>query len=96
MAKKLFWEYSEPETDIETGELTGNTLTHTISLSYSYLSGKAVVTIDGSEFNISERPFALKGTEQMFRLGDSAALLRFESGEPTVTVDNKILKPIKK
>ncbi|MBE6593014.1 MAG: hypothetical protein E7642_03365 [Ruminococcaceae bacterium] len=96
MAKKLFWEYSEPETDIETGELTGNTLTHTISLSYSYFSGKAVVTIDGSEFNISERPFALKGTEQMFRLGDSAALLRFESGEPTVTVDNEILKPIKK
>ena len=96
MAKNLFWEYNEPETDIETGELTGNTLTHTISRSYSYLSGKALVTIDGSEFNISERPFALKGTEQMFRLGDSAALLRFEAGEPTVTVDNEIIKPIKK
>ena len=96
MAKKLVWEYSEPETDLETGELTGNTLTHTISLSYSYLSGKAVVTIDGSEFNISERPFALKGTEQVFRLGESAALLKFGSPQPTITVDNETLKPIRK
>ena len=96
MAKKLYWEYSEPETDIETGETTGNIIMHTISLSYSYLSGKAIVEIDGTSFNISERPFSLRGTEQMFRLGESAALLRFESGEPTVTVDNEKLNPIKK
>ena len=95
MAKKLYWEYSEPETDIETGEETGNTVTHTIALTYSYMSGKAVVSIDGTEFNISERPFALKGTEQMFRLGENAAMLRFSSNEPTVTVDNEILTPIK-
>lgn len=96
MAKKLYWEYAEPETDMETGESTGNIITHTISLSYSYLSGKAIVEIDGTSFNISERPFSLRGTEQMFRLGESAALLRFESGEPTVTVDNEKLNPIKK
>lgn len=96
MAKKLYWEYSEPETDIETGEATGNTITHTIALTYSYFSGKAIVEIDGTSFNISERPFSLRKTEQMFRLGESAALLRFESGEPTITVDNEKLSTIKK
>ena len=95
MAKKLYWEYSQAETDIETGETTGNIITHTISLRCSYLSGKAIVEIDGTSFNISERPFSLRGTEQMFRLGESAALLRFESGEPTVTVDNEKLSPTK-
>ena len=94
MAKKYTWEYSEPETDMETGEETGNTLTHTISLTCSYLSGKAIVTIDGTEFDISEKPFSLKGTEQVFRLGDSAAVLRFEKGAPTITVDNEVLAPI--
>ena len=96
MAKKYTWEYSEPETDMETGEETGNTLTHTIALTCSYLSGKAIVTIDGTEFDISEKPFSLKGTEQVFRLGDSAALLRFEKDAPTITVDNEILIPISK
>jgi hypothetical protein len=96
MAKKYIWEYSEPETDMETGEETGNTLTHTIALTCSYLSGKAIVTIDGTEFDISEKPFSLKGTEQVFRLGDSAALLRFEKDAPTITVDNEILAPISK
>ena len=96
MAKKLYWEYSESETDIESGEATGNIITHTLSLSYSYFSGKAIVEIDGASFNISERPFSLRGTEQMFRLGESAALLRFESGEPTITVDNEKLSSIKK
>lgn len=96
MAKKYTWEYLEPETDAETGEETGNTLTHTISLTCSYLSGKAVVTIDGTAFDISEKPFSLKGTEQVFRLGDSAALLRFEKDAPTVTVDNRLLAPLSK
>ena len=95
MAKKINWEYSEPELDLETGEETGNTLTHTISLCYSYVSGKAIVTIDGAEFDISVRPFSLKGTEQVFRLGESAALLRFGKPTPTVTVDNEELKAIK-
>ena len=96
MAKKFYWEYCEDETDAETGEETGNTITHTISLSCSYISGKAIVTIDGTEFDISEKPFSLKGTEQVFRLGDSAAILRFEKGAPTITVNNEILAPISK
>ena len=87
MAKKFYWEYCEYETDAETGEETGNTITHTISLSCSYISGKAIVTIDGTEFDISEKPFSLKGTEQVFRLGDSAAILRFEKDAPTITVN---------
>ena len=95
MAKKINWEYSEPELDFETGEETGNILTHTISLCYSYVSGKAIVTIDGTEFDISVCPFALKGSEQVFRLGESAALLRFGKPTPTVTVDNEELKIIK-
>lgn len=96
MAKKINWEYIEPELDFETGEETGNILTHTISLCYSYVSGKAIVTIDGTEFDISVRPFALKGSEQVFRLGESAALLRFGKPTPTVTVDNEELKEISK
>lgn len=95
MAKKINWEYSEPELDLESGEETGNTLTHTISLTYSYMSGKAIVTIDGTEFDISVRPFSLKGTDQVFRLGESAALLRFGKPTPTVTVDNEELKVIR-
>ena len=54
MAKKINWEYSEPELDLETGEETGNTLTHAISLCYSYVSGKAIVTIDGSESTVKQ------------------------------------------
>lgn len=93
MSKTILWKYNEIETDAETGYETGNTIEHNISLKYSYLSGKAIVTIDGNKFDISERPFALKGTEQIFRLGESAAMLKFEKGTPTVTVDNVILQP---
>ena len=31
MAKKYFWEIPEDETDIETGTLTGKTITHNIN-----------------------------------------------------------------
>lgn len=94
MAKKIYWEYESPEVDFESGEETGKTVTHTITLTYSYMSGKAIVNIDGTDFNISEKPFSLKGTEQMFRLGESAAILRFSKPAPTVTVDNEELKPL--
>ena len=94
MAKKLYFEYVAPELDFETGVETGNTVTHTIALKYSYFSGKAIVIIDGTEFDISVRPFSLKGTEQVFRLGESAALLRFGKPVPTITVDNEQLKPL--
>ena len=92
MAKKINWEYSEPELDFETGEETGNILTHTISLCYSYVSGKAIVTIDGTEFDISTRPLGLRGTSQVFRLGDTPAILDFpKKGDPAVIVDGERL-----
>ena len=97
MAKKYFWEIEEPETDAESGELTGNTVKHSIELTCSYLSGKAIITINGIEFNISEKPFSLKGTSQMFRLGDMPATISFEKkGAPTVTVDGNRIEGTKK
>jgi YbbR domain-containing protein len=49
---------------------------------------KAVITIDGDEYDISVKPFALRGTSQIFRLGEQAAVIDFpKKGEPTVTVD---------
>lgn len=92
MAKKYYWEIEEPETDIETGEPTGNMLTHKLELVCSYFSGKAIITIDGNKFDISEKPFRLAGTEQMFRLGDMPAIISFvKKGEPTVTVDGTVI-----
>ena len=46
---------------------------HNVSLVYSYLTGKAIVTIDGSEFDISVGFMKLRGTNQVFKLGDEAA-----------------------
>ena len=89
MAKKYYWEIEEDETDVESGEPTGNTLTHKVELNCSYLTGKAIISIDGVSFNISEKPFSLRGTEQMFRLGGMPALLSFKGSTPTVTVDNQ-------
>lgn len=94
MAKKYYWEISEEETDIETGELTGNTITHKIELTCSNLTGKILISIDGTEFDISEKPFSLKKVEQMFRLGEMPALIRFDKkGVPNITVDNKLYAP---
>ena len=88
MAKKYYWEIEEPEADAESGELTGNTLTHKVELVCSKITGKAIVTINGTRFDISEKPFSLGGTEQMFRLGDMPAVLSFKKkGVPTITVD---------
>lgn len=91
MAKKYYWEISENETDPETGEATGNIITHKVELVCSNLTGKALITIDGTEFNISEKPFSLKKLEQMFRLGEMPAMIRFDKkGIPNITVDNKL------
>ena len=77
MAKTYNWEYRDEE------EL------HTVKLVCSYLTGKAIVTIDGTEFNISVKPLSLRGTNQVFRLGETAAILDFpKKGEPSVIVDN--------
>ena len=63
------------------------------SLVCSYLTGKAVITIDDSEFDISTRPFGLKGTNQMFRLGDMAAIIDFpKSGEPDIIIDGNYVR----
>ena len=81
MAKKYDWEVKEI---LEEGEEK----LHTVSLTCSMLTGKAVITIDGDEYDISVKPFALRGTSQIFRLGEQAAVIDFpKKGEPTVTVD---------
>lgn len=93
MAKKYYWEVEEPETDMETGEPTGNTLTHKVELKCSKITGKAIVTINGVKFDISEKPFKLAGTEQMFRLGDMPALLSFnKKGAPTITINGQVIE----
>lgn len=93
MAKKYYWEIEEEETDTESGEPTGNMLIHKVELVCSNLTGKAVITINGTKFDISEKPFSLSGTEQMFRLGGMPALLSFKrKGAPTITVDNQVFE----
>ena len=63
---------------------------HTVTLSCSNFTGKAIVTIDGDEYDISVKPFGLKGTNQMFRIGEAPAVLEFpKKGEPTVTVEGR-------
>lgn len=76
MAKKLNWDIKLDESE------------HKVSLVYSMLTGKAVVTIDGDEFDISVGFGKLRGTSQVFRLGDEAALLDFpKKGIPEVYID---------
>lgn len=78
MAKKLKWEIN-----IEGEE-------HTVSLEYAMLFGKAIVEIDGDRFDISTGPFKLRGTSQVFRLGESQAILDFpKTGAPAVIVDGE-------
>ena len=67
MAKKYEWNIDEQVINVETE--VEETVTHKVSLVCSNLTGKAVINIDGDEFDISVRPFGLKGTSQMFRLG---------------------------
>lgn len=63
---------------------------HIVRLTCSNLTGKAIVSIDGDEYDISVKPFGLKGTNQMFRIGECPAVLDFpKKGEPTVTVDGE-------
>ena len=91
MAKKYLWEVTEYTENEENGEK--QEIVHTVSLVCSNLTGKAVITIDGDEFDISVRPFSLKGTNQVFRLGEEAAIIDFpKKGEPTVTVDGESIK----
>ena len=92
MAKKYSWSIDEQVLDVETEE--EKTVTHTVSLVCSNLTGKAIITIDGDEFNISSRPFGLKGTNQVFRLGDMAAIIDFpKSGDPAIIIDGDRVSP---
>ena len=93
MAKTYTWEIKEPEWDEEKDEPTGNEITHNVSLVCSMLTGKAIITIDGDEFNISGKPLSLRGTNQMFRLGAMAAILDFpKKGEPDIVIDGKYVR----
>ncbi len=80
MAKKLDWNISVDGED------------HKVSLEYGMLLGKAIVEIDGDKFDISTGPFKLRGTSQVFRLGESQAILDFpKKGAPAVIVDGERL-----
>ena len=93
MAKKYYWEIEENLIDEENGEPMGTAI-HKISLICSNFSGKAIINIDGKEFNISEKPFSLSGSEQVFRLGEMAAKISFpKKGTPVILIDNKTIKP---
>ena len=84
MSKTYHWEIPE------VAEEGGEELLHTVCLTCSPITGKAVVTIDGTTFNISEKPFRLRGTSQMFRLGELPALLEVpKKGAPNILVDGK-------
>ncbi len=76
MAKKITW-----SVNLEDGE-------HKVSLVYSMLMGKAIVTIDGDEFDISMGFGKLRGTNQVFKLGEVAAILDFpKKGAPDIYID---------
>ncbi|MBE6547215.1 MAG: hypothetical protein E7668_07280 [Ruminococcaceae bacterium] len=86
MAKTYTWEIKEDTVNEETEEAME--VLHKVELKCSMLTGKAIVTIDGTEFDISTRPFGLRGTNQMFRLGELPAILDFpKSGEPDIVID---------
>ena len=85
MAKNYTWEIKETVENEETG--VTEEVTHSVSLHTSMLTGKAIVTIDGSKFDISTRLFGLRGTQQMFRLGETAAILNFpKKGAPDIII----------
>ena len=84
--KKYIWKIKETTINEETEQQID--FTHTVRLSCSYLTGKAIITIDGTEFNIGTRPLGLRGSNQVFRLGEMAAIIDFpKKGAPTVIID---------
>ena len=76
MSKKLSWEVTLEEVE------------HKVSLTYSMLLGKAIIIIDGDEFDISTGFGKLRGTNQLFKLGDSAAIIDFpKKGAPEIYIE---------
>lgn len=81
---KLVWKIAEEGKD------------HEVSLDYSMFLGKAIIKIDGDSFDISTGPFRLRGTSQVFRLGESQAIINFPSrGKPTIVFDGETVDPEK-
>ena len=67
---------------------------HTVTLRFSRFTGKTLVTIDGSEFNISHSPFYyFKERREIFRLAEEkqAILVIPRIGEPDIVVDRKFV-----
>lgn len=102
MAKKYTWTIQETiiltpdeiELMDEPCEDGKKNVSHTIALVCSNLTGKAVITIDSDEYDISVRPFSLAGTSQMFRLGEMAAVIEFsKSGAPAIIIDGDRISP---
>ena len=88
MAKKYTWKITEPTEN-------GDAVEHTISLTCSFISGKALINIDGDEYDISVKPFSLRGTSQVFRLGEEAAVIEFpKKGEPRVLVEGELIQRV--
>ena len=84
MAKKIIWEIEREEK-------------HTVELEYGMISGKAIVTIDEDRFDISVKPFRLRGSNQIFKLGEEMAILDFpQKGAPQVIVGGEAQSPKKK
>lgn len=67
---------------------------HTVTLRFSRLTGKTVVTIDGAAFNISHAPFYyFKERREIFRLAEEkqAILVIPRVGAPDIVVDRKFV-----
>lgn len=95
MAKKYTWDIEENTRNEETGE--EQVVNHSVALTCSMLTGKAMITIDGTDFNISTRPLSLRGTNQVFRLGDMAAIIDFpKKGDPDIVIDGVCVRSGKK
>ena len=78
MAKRLNWQINIDDEE------------HKVSLEYGMLFGKAIIEIDGDKFDISTGLFKLRGTSQVFRLGESQAIIDFpKKGAPAVIVDGE-------
>ena len=91
MAKEYTWTIPETVVDEETEK--EKEIVHQVSLVCSMLTGKAKITIDGIHFDISTRFLGLRGTNQMFRLGEMAAIVDFpKKGEPDLVIDGKYLR----
>jgi len=84
---KYNWEIKEIIQVEENEETVEKEVMHSISLSCSFLTGRAIITIDGDEYNISAKPLKLRGTSQIFRLGEMPAVIDFpKSGKPSVKI----------